>query len=107
MMLDSFQDKESDRWSPCQYSKIGVMEDLFPVFDATCPGFVRVSKDIALGAAIYPISNPTGLPSQITIFIFKDINTSNWWVNYGEKINIGYWPKELFSLLSYHAETVQ
>nr|XP_027120602.1 uncharacterized protein LOC113737597 [Coffea arabica] len=54
-------------------------------FDATWPGFVQVSKDIALGAAIYPISNPTGLPSQITIFIFK----------------------ELFNLLSYHAVTVQ
>ncbi|CDP19979.1 unnamed protein product [Coffea canephora] len=53
-------------------------------FDATWPGFVQVSKDIALGAAIYPISNPTGLPSQITIFIFKDPNTGNWWVNYGE-----------------------
>ncbi|XP_027083113.1 protein neprosin-like [Coffea arabica] len=76
-------------------------------FDATCPGIVQVSKDIALGAAIYPISNPTGLPSQITIFIFKDPNTGNWWVNYGEKVNIGYWPKELFNFLSYHAVTVQ
>ncbi|KAL3500635.1 hypothetical protein ACH5RR_039728 [Cinchona calisaya] len=40
-------------------------------FDATCPGFVQTSEDIALGAAIYPISNPTGLPSVIRIFIFK------------------------------------
>ncbi|KAL3500652.1 hypothetical protein ACH5RR_039745 [Cinchona calisaya] len=76
-------------------------------FDATCPGFVQTSKDIALGAAIYPISNPTGLPSVIRIFIFKDPNTSNWWVNYGGTVNIGYWPGKLFKTLAYHAETIQ
>ncbi|KAI3454118.1 hypothetical protein Pfo_010781 [Paulownia fortunei] len=76
-------------------------------FDLTCPGFVQTSNEIALGAAIYPISNPTGLPYQITLYIHKDPNTSNWWVQYGERINIGYWPHDLFDMLRYHAETVQ
>ncbi|KAL0447419.1 UNVERIFIED_CONTAM: hypothetical protein Slati_1869800 [Sesamum latifolium] len=102
-------------------------------FDVTCPGFVQTSNEIALGAAIYPISNPTGLPYQITIYIHKvgknsaytkrrtfivfsayfvvfgiqDPATSNWWVQYGETINIGYWPHALFALLKFHAETVQ
>ncbi|XP_071918606.1 protein neprosin isoform X1 [Coffea arabica] len=76
-------------------------------FDATCPGFVQISKDIALGAAIYPISKPNELPYQITIFIFKDPFTGNWWVNYGDKVYIGYWPGELFDRLSFSAETVQ
>ncbi|XP_073051381.1 protein neprosin-like [Primulina eburnea] len=76
-------------------------------FDLTCPGFVQISNEIALGAAIYPISNPTGLPYQITIYIHKDSATNNWWVQYGERINIGYWPPKLFSALSHHAETVQ
>lgn len=40
-------------------------------FDLTCPGFVQTSDEIALGAAIYPISVPDGLPYQITIYIFK------------------------------------
>nr|XP_023886984.1 uncharacterized protein LOC111999102 isoform X2 [Quercus suber] len=75
-------------------------------FDLTCPGFVQTSDIIALGAAIYPISLPGGLPYQITIYIFKDPSTGNWWVQYGEKINIGYWPPDLFKSLSFHAETV-
>ncbi|CAI9755695.1 unnamed protein product [Fraxinus pennsylvanica] len=76
-------------------------------FDLTCPGFIQTSNQIALGAAIYPISNPTGLPYQITVYIYKDPNTSNWWVQYGERINIGYWPSDLFGMLRAHAETVQ
>ncbi|XP_059658906.1 protein neprosin-like [Cornus florida] len=76
-------------------------------FDLTCPGFVQTSHEIALGAAIYPISSSTGLPYQITIFIFKDPNTGNWWLQYGEKINIGYWPSDLFGTLKNNAETVQ
>lgn len=40
-------------------------------FDLTCPGFVQTSHEIALGAAIYPTSFPSGLPYEITIYIFK------------------------------------
>ncbi|KAK1436064.1 hypothetical protein QVD17_01839 [Tagetes erecta] len=75
-------------------------------FDLTCPGFVQVSHEIALGAAIYPISNP-GLPYQITVHIHKDPETHNWWVNYGETIDIGYWPGELFVLLKYQGIMVK
>ncbi|XP_044462967.1 uncharacterized protein LOC123193951 [Mangifera indica] len=76
-------------------------------FDLTCPGFVQTSNEIALGASIYPISVVDGLPYQITIYIFKDPNTSNWWVQYGEKINVGYWPHGLFTLIKSGAESVE
>ncbi|KAL8499120.1 hypothetical protein ACS0TY_022190 [Phlomoides rotata] len=76
-------------------------------FDLTCPGFVQTSNEIALGAAIYPISNPTGLPYQIVIYLHKDLDTSNWWVQYNEQINVGYWPANLFGRLDHHATTVQ
>ncbi|PON86188.1 hypothetical protein TorRG33x02_180620 [Trema orientale] len=76
-------------------------------FDITCPGFVQTSNEIALGAAIYPLSVPNGLPYQITVYIFKDPNTSNWWVQYGEKMNIGYWPPDLFHGLRYNADSVE
>ena len=39
--------------------------------------------------------------------MFQDPITSNWWVQYGEKINIGYWPPELFESLGYNAESVE
>ncbi|KAK4358452.1 hypothetical protein RND71_020681 [Anisodus tanguticus] len=39
---------------------------------------------------------------------WTDLITSNWWLNYGESINIGYWPSEIFEGgLQIHAETVQ
>ncbi|KAL9400129.1 hypothetical protein Peur_009090 [Populus x canadensis] len=76
-------------------------------FDLTCPGFVQTSSEIALGAAIYPLSVPSGLPYQITLFIFKDPNTGNWWVQYGERINLGYWPPDLFAWLRGNAETAE
>ncbi|KAL3325059.1 hypothetical protein AABB24_038921 [Solanum stoloniferum] len=77
-------------------------------FDLSCPGFVQISHEIALGAAIYPISTQYGLPYSITIYIYKDFNTSNWWLQYGGSINIGYWPSKIFEGgLEVHAETVQ
>nr|XP_027189427.1 uncharacterized protein LOC101489305 [Cicer arietinum] len=76
-------------------------------FDLTCPGFIQTNNEIALGAAIYPISIPGGLPYKITIYIYKDPITNNWWVQYGEKTNIGYWPPELFRAICYNAESVE
>ncbi|KAK4709370.1 hypothetical protein R3W88_030295 [Solanum pinnatisectum] len=77
-------------------------------FDLTCPGFVQTSHEIALGAAIYPISTQNGLPYSISVFIFKDLNTGNWWLQYGGSINIGYWPSKIFEGgLGIHAQTVQ
>lgn len=75
-------------------------------FDLTCPGFVQVDHRIALGAAIYPVSKPK-LPYQIIVYIYKDPMTNNWWVNYGESINIGYWPGELFVLLKHQGLMVK
>ncbi|KAL5786313.1 hypothetical protein ACOSQ2_008705 [Xanthoceras sorbifolium] len=76
-------------------------------FDLTCPGFVQTSSEIALGAAIYPISVTNGLPYQIIVYIYNDPITSNWWVQYGENINIGYWPHDLFSALRTGASTAE
>ncbi|KAK0570591.1 hypothetical protein LWI29_003588 [Acer saccharum] len=76
-------------------------------FDLTCPGFVQTSTEIALGAAIYPISVTNGLQYQIIIYIYKDPITSNWWVQYGENINIGYWPHDLFGALRTGASTAE
>ncbi|CAI9093613.1 OLC1v1029160C1 [Oldenlandia corymbosa var. corymbosa] len=78
-------------------------------FDLICPGFVQINNKIALGAAVYPISNPTGLPFQITITILKDRDTGYWWLIYGESTLIGYWPRDLFKGMGlyFDAMTVQ
>ncbi|XP_068307784.1 protein neprosin-like [Pyrus communis] len=76
-------------------------------FDLTCAGFVQVSNKVALGAAIYPVSFPHDLPYEIIVYVFKDPVTSNWWVQYGESIYVGYWPPQLFLALNYHATSVE
>ncbi|KAL3746830.1 hypothetical protein ACJRO7_015728 [Eucalyptus globulus] len=76
-------------------------------FDLTCPGFVQTSSKVALGAAIHPISTTDGLPYQITLYLFRDPSTGNWWVQYDEKTNVGYFPPELFAYLPQTAQTVQ
>lgn len=50
-------------------------------FDLTCPGFIQTSNQIVLGAAIYPISNPTGLPYQITVYIYEVRKSKNLFYN--------------------------
>ncbi|KAK8698556.1 hypothetical protein V6N13_114668 [Hibiscus sabdariffa] len=76
-------------------------------FDVICPGFVQVSHEIALGAALSPISVIKGLPWLMTLFLFKDPDTNNIWVQYEGKINIGYWPADLFGTLTYGAEAAE
>lgn len=56
---------------------------------------------------IRSIPVPGGLPWIMTLYIVKDIKTKNWWVQYQDNINIGYWPAEIFDSLSSTAETVQ
>ncbi|GMI88515.1 hypothetical protein like AT5G56530 [Hibiscus trionum] len=76
-------------------------------FDITCPGFVQVSHEIALGAALSPISVIKGLPWLLTLFLFKDQDTNNIWVRYEDRINIGYWPADLFGYLTFGAEAAE
>ncbi|XP_039029552.1 uncharacterized protein LOC120163788 [Hibiscus syriacus] len=76
-------------------------------FDMTCPGFVQTSHEIALGAVLSPISVIKGLPWQMNLFIFKDPKTNNLWIRYEERINIGYWPPELFGSLCHGAAAAE
>lgn len=39
--------------------------------------------------------------------VSQDSITSNFWVQYGDGINVGYWPAELFTALKLTVETVQ
>ncbi|OIW03408.1 hypothetical protein TanjilG_12005 [Lupinus angustifolius] len=45
---------------------------------------------------------------QTRLFVYwTDPYTNNWWVQYGEKTNIGYWPPELFRAMWSNAESVE
>ncbi|XP_010923383.1 protein neprosin isoform X1 [Elaeis guineensis] len=76
-------------------------------YNLLCSGFVQVNKEIALGATIYPISSYDGPQYAITLLIWQDPNTGNWWLQYGNRSPLGYWPSSLFSYLYDGASEVQ
>ncbi|XP_030441777.2 uncharacterized protein LOC115663959 [Syzygium oleosum] len=69
-------------------------------YNALCPGFVQVSREVTPGFILKPTSTYGGDLYELAIDIEQDRNTGNWWlVVLGAKIKVGYWPKELFSYL--------
>ncbi|GAA0138484.1 hypothetical protein LIER_00223 [Lithospermum erythrorhizon] len=75
-------------------------------YNLICPGFVQISKKIAVGSAITPVSSYGGHQFQITLLIWKDPKNGNWWLQYGGEL-VGYWPSVLFTHLKDHATMVQ
>ncbi|KAE8677836.1 EARLY FLOWERING 3 family protein [Hibiscus syriacus] len=75
-------------------------------FDLTCSGFVLTGTEITLGGAIDHISSHFGQQYKITVGIYMDPKTSNWWLKYGSDIPVGYWPAA--TLMSYlkHSSTL-
>ncbi|KAI3994215.1 hypothetical protein MKX01_012472 [Papaver californicum] len=64
----------------------------------------HLNVQLVLGSPVKPVSSEFGPQYEITIFIFLDENTSNWWLNHKE---VGYWTCELFVLLKESAKVVQ
>uniref|UniRef100_A0A0D3AIC3 Neprosin PEP catalytic domain-containing protein n=1 Tax=Brassica oleracea var. oleracea TaxID=109376 RepID=A0A0D3AIC3_BRAOL len=89
-------------------------------YNTICPGFIQVSKTDPLSIPLSPL--PKGeIGTYLSIkqnirsnmfqnYLSKDEETGNWWaadVKYnGHGMNIGYWPKELFDLISTNAGMV-
>ncbi|KAK1285924.1 hypothetical protein QJS10_CPB20g00470 [Acorus calamus] len=75
-------------------------------YNLKCPGFVQVNHAIALGGTVTPISVFDGPQYKMTVSIFKDANTGNWWLQV-EDDAIGYWPSSLVPGIADGAEMVQ
>ncbi|CAL9228891.1 unnamed protein product [Arabidopsis halleri] len=70
-------------------------------YNTVCPGFVQVSKrDLISG----PLPEAPEGKRNIGSNFQQDKKSGNWWVsdikNVGKDIHIGYWPKELFDVIS-------
>lgn len=76
-------------------------------YNLLCSGFVQVTNDIAMGATIAPLSSYGSHQYDITILIWKDPKQGNWWMQFGEKYILGYWPATLFTSLSVSANMVE
>ncbi|AED90820.1 unnamed protein product [Arabidopsis thaliana] len=77
-------------------------------YNTICRGFVQVSKTDHLSGPLPQL--PSGGDRDISVSIRQDKETGNWWTtdirgNESEEY-IGYWPKELFDLISKSANIV-
>ncbi|XP_004509665.1 protein neprosin-like [Cicer arietinum] len=87
-------------WTSDEYQKTGC-------YNLFCPGFVQISKQIVVGAAIRPVSIYNGKQFQIRLLISKDPTNGHWWLTYGSGHVIGYWPSSLFTHLNDKATIIQ
>ncbi|EOA16770.1 hypothetical protein CARUB_v10004983mg, partial [Capsella rubella] len=76
-------------WTADGFSKTGC-------YNTLCPGFVQVNTDIPLGYLFQPVSTYGGKQYEVSINIYKDHITGNWWLVVFNDY-VGYWPKSLFT----------
>ncbi|KAJ9554556.1 hypothetical protein OSB04_018601 [Centaurea solstitialis] len=75
-------------------------------YNLLCSGFVQTNSEIALGAAIDPISTYNNQQYDINLLVWKDPNSMNWWLKVGSSL-VGYWPATLFPYLRDHATIIE
>ncbi|XP_008784992.1 uncharacterized protein LOC103703788 [Phoenix dactylifera] len=76
-------------------------------YNLLCSGFVQTNNKIAIGAAISPKSSYNGGQFDISLLVWKDPKHGHWWLEFGPRMLVGYWPSFLFSHLAGHASMVQ
>ncbi|KAK1425889.1 hypothetical protein QVD17_21251 [Tagetes erecta] len=76
-------------------------------YNLLCSGFIQTNNRIAIGAAISPTSVYNGGQFDISLMIWKDPKHGNWWLQFGSRTLVGYWPASLFTHLRDHASMVQ
>lgn len=76
-------------------------------YNLLCSGFIQINNQIAMGASIYPVSGYGGSQYDISILVWKDPKEGNWWLQFGNKYVLGYWPAFLFSYLADSASMIE
>ncbi|XP_043709080.1 uncharacterized protein LOC122658230 [Telopea speciosissima] len=74
-------------------------------FNLLCSGFVQVSSEITFGSTFSNISTAGGPQFEQDWLVFKDPKSGNWWLVF-EHNYIGYWPSNIFTTLTYFANTI-
>ncbi|XP_028791302.1 uncharacterized protein LOC114747178 [Neltuma alba] len=75
-------------------------------YNLKCPGFVQVSNTVLMGATLQPLSDDGGSQYGISILIWKDPRSGNWWMRFGDT-DVGYWPASMFDRLSESVSIIQ
>ncbi|XP_054813503.1 uncharacterized protein LOC129314161 [Prosopis cineraria] len=69
------------------------------------PGFVLVDKKVAVTSSL-ELSVYDGSQNELSILIWKDPETGNWWMQVGDT-STGYWPASLVNRMSESASNVK
>ncbi|KAF4395748.1 hypothetical protein G4B88_013522 [Cannabis sativa] len=70
-----------------------------------CPGFVQVSRMVAIGSVLEPISNYDGKQIFINVTIDQHKESGEWWLTFQNEA-IGYWPNPIFTRLGNGANSL-
>ncbi|KAI7724589.1 hypothetical protein M8C21_015450 [Ambrosia artemisiifolia] len=87
-------------WTSDGYKKTGC-------YNIKCSGFIQTNNRIVLGGSISPLSQFGGGQYEFTLAIWKDLESGDWWLQWGSGLVVGYWPSSLFSYLSENAWMIQ
>eukprot|EP00250_Pteridium_aquilinum_P014665 c22130_g1_i1 orf=218-1579(+) len=87
-------------WTADAYEQTGC-------YNLLCSGFIQTSNEIAMGASISPWSRDHSSQYDIKILIWKDPAKGDWWMEFGDKILVGYWPAKLFTHLQNKATVIE
>ncbi|KAM6585021.1 hypothetical protein CsatB_012023 [Cannabis sativa] len=74
-------------------------------YNLECPGFIQVSRSLALGSVLNPISTYNGRQTIIDVVLDQHTESGQWWVQFQNE-PIGYWPNSIFTTLGNGGETV-
>ncbi|KAJ4889752.1 hypothetical protein Rs2_29500 [Raphanus sativus] len=86
-------------WTADGYQKTGC-------YNTDCSGFVQRSSVITVGGSFNPVSVYNGNQYELSMLIWKDRGSGNWWLRIGEEF-VGYWPGQLFNSIGSGATVVQ
>lgn len=87
-------------WTADAYEQTGC-------YNLLCSGFIQTSNEIALGAAISPWSKDHSSQYDIKVLIWKDPSKGDWWMEFEDRILVGYWPAKLFTHLQNKATVIE
>ncbi|XP_072993505.1 protein neprosin-like isoform X4 [Typha latifolia] len=65
----------------------------------------QTNNSVAIGGALSPVSTYGGMQYEMTLLVWKDPGSGNWWLKFNDAL-VGYWPSELFTRLSSYATSV-
>ncbi|KAI5068423.1 hypothetical protein GOP47_0016768 [Adiantum capillus-veneris] len=87
-------------WTADAYEQTGC-------YNLLCSGFIQTSNAIAMGASISPWSKDHSSQYDIKILIWKDPEKGDWWMEFGDRVLVGYWPAKLFTHLRNKATVIE